>query len=235
MFPRSNVPSNSQRWVNAIESSITDLEKRQPLLNGELERARQDGDSVINDVSANVNAYYAATMAQYPAFQRSFLMSDVLGGNSATIAMTAPASAADTDAETWFTMFSFSTIIPFPVTAIGVRLNSAQFVLQGPSAYRVRFRWRIGGTPEGINNNRWMNRRQFKLDAFDMSPSGVQTNITNRYVHWSGTSTTNIQMNLQASIFNIASPNNAVTSQSVTILPVDTNGNPSHLDVMMTV
>lgn len=236
MFPPSNFSPPSQPWSKAIEKALMDAEKRQSQLEPALAAAQRDSNSVLTEVSTNVNNYYNSTLAQYPAFQRTIRMWDVLGDGTKTVSMTAPSSTTQTGAETWFSICSYNLALPSAKTTVGVRLNSAQFGLVGPAAYYLRFRWVVGGTTEGLDNTRWMSRNTFNLGVYTMnSPSVVLTNVTNRYVHWTGASTSTLSVELQATIENIASRTSAVAAQSVTFNAYDTGGNPTYMDLMVTV
>lgn len=237
MFPHNNLEPQSQRWVRTVQDTIQRLEREQPNLGSQLDMLQREGSKSLADVSSNVNAYYTDTMQQYPAFQRTVPMREVLGGVSSTVAISAPSVASDTDAENWVTLLTHNLSIPFSVTSLGVRLNSAEFLLAGSPGYALRFRWVIGNTPEGMNITRWMNRLQFKLSSYAMfSTTPTQTRITNRYVHWTGGSAiSTIQMRLQATIEQISNLNASVSSQSITLYAQDDNGSDTYLDVMVTV
>jgi hypothetical protein len=236
MFPSDNLEPQSKRWVRSIENTIETLEGAQPGLDSQLSRLQNEGTSVIDDVSSNVNAYYTATMAQYPAYQRTILMTDIFNALSKTVNVSAPAAADSTVAETWVSMFTHDITMPAAKTTVGIRLNGAQFGLRGPSAYYLRFRWRVNASIEGIGTSRWLSRHQFNLSTYNMDPTTpVLTNVTNRYVHWTGASTTTLTLELQASIQSIASIGSAVASQAITMEALDNNGKETYLDVMVTV
>jgi hypothetical protein len=236
MFPRDNLDAQSQRWVRSVEATIETLESHQTRLDHDLSRLHKENASVMDDVTANINAYYNSTLAQYPAFQRTVPMADIFGDISKTVSISAPAAADSTVAENWVSVFSYDIGLPFAATNMGVRLNGAQFQLSGPTAYSLRFRWRVNTQVEGINTNRWMSRHQFNLITYVMDPTNpILTNIANRYVYRTGSSVTDITVELQVSIQNIASRSNAVASQDVTFIALNDNDNDTHLDVMITV
>lgn len=236
MFPPSNLEPGSQAWARAIEEALLDVEKRQPQLDQALSLVQRESNSVLAEVSSNVNNYYNTTLAQYPAFQRTIPMLDVLGGASKVVSMTAPASTTQTGAENWVSIFTYNVPIPSAKSLIGIRLNSAQFGLTGPSTHYLRFRWRVNSTVEGLDNTRFMSRNTFNLGVYTMStPTPTVTNVTNRYVHWSGTATSTLSIELQATIESIASRTAAVTAQNVTFSAYDNNGAATYLDLMVTV
>lgn len=236
MFPPANLDPQSTRWKTKVEQSIEAAEKAQPNLDKELHALQRENNSVLSQVTSRVNSYYTNTYASYPAYQRTVAMETVFGAPTRTFNISAPVSADNTVAETWVTALSYSLPLAFPVTEAGIRLNSAQFGLQGPNAYVLRFRWRIGGTAiEGINTTPWMSRHQFNLTEYGMNTPPVVTNVSNRYALWSGASTSLLTVELQASIQNPSNRTAAVASQSITLSSVNNENNPTYLDVMVTV
>lgn len=234
MFPPANFDPQSSKWVRAIEETIEKNEQVHPRLDAELTALQRENNGVLNQVSSRVNAYYTATMAQYPVFQRTIPMSDVLGGESATISVSAPAAASTATAETWVTALSYTLPLPITTGVMGIRLNGAQFGLLGPSAYRLRFRWRVGTTTEGINTTPWMSRHQFNLSEYSLNPTTpVLTNVANRYTHWTGTATSVATVSLQMSILNISNRSLAVAAQDITLRALNNNNQPTYLDVMV--
>lgn len=235
MFPPANMDPNSTAWVNAVQSSIEAAERLQPGLETDLEFLQRENNGVLKQVSSRVNSYYKQTLLQYPVFQRTIAMDEVFEGLSKTVSVSAPAAADSTVAETWVSMMARTITLPFAVTKVGVRLNSAQFGLQGPSAYTMRFRWRVSGISEGILTNPWMSRHQFNLTEYPMNPTTpVMTNVGNRYVYRTDASFSTIQLELQGSIQNPASRNSSVAAQNVTLHARNTDDNPTFLNVMIT-
>lgn len=236
MFPTEDFGPQSKRWVNTVQDTITKVEKTQPMLDSDLAMLQREGRSVMDDVSSQVNAYYTATMAQYPAFQRSLPMQQVLGNTQKVVSISAPAAADNTVAENWVTIFAYTVNLNGPATTTGARLNSAQFAVYGPSAYYLRYRWALNGTAGGIATTTWMSRHQYNLSTFNMSP-GPPTihNVANQFAYWSGTSRSTATFTLQASIQNIANPSASVAAQNITFESVDNNGKDTYLDVMVTV
>lgn len=236
MFPSDNFEPTSKRWVETVQNVIQSTETQRPRQESELERLQREARSVMDDVSSQVNSYYTNTLAQYPAYQRTVPMRTALGGLSKTISVSAAALPGMTLPETWISVFSTPITLNIADTVAGVRLNSAQFGLQGPTGYYLKFRWLVNGSVEGINNNQWMSRHSFNLSVYQMDPTTpVLTNVTNRYAHWSGASTSTLNLELQVSIENIASRGSAVAATNVTLLAQDNNGNDTYLDVMVTV
>lgn len=237
MFPPNNLEPGSQNWVREVERVLTDVESKQPGQDTSLNMLQRAGTSVIDDVSSNINAYYTATMAQYPMFHFAIPMQKVLGGDTKVVAISAPAAADNTVAENWVEIFSTTVSLPVAKTVLGVRLNAAQMRLQGSATYDLKFRWVAGTTmTEGINTTRWMSRHEFNLEPFNLDPTTpVPVNVTNRYAHWTGASTSSIAVRLQACIENPASRASAVASQNITFHGVDSNGLDTYLDLMVTI
>lgn len=237
MFPPANLEPESTRWKNQVEKSIEEQEQVQPRLDAELDALQRENNSVLDQVSSRVNNYYTNTLAQYPVFQRSVLMSDVFGGPSTTFNISAPAAANNTVAETWVTAFTYNLALPAAVAVLGVRLNGAEFRLQGPSGFKLRFRWRVGTITEGIDTTPWMSRHQFNLTEYFMGVTEAAaqlTNVNNRYVHWTGAAASTVAVNLQASIQNSSNRSLAVASQAVTMYAARVDGQPTYLDLMVT-
>jgi hypothetical protein len=235
MFPPSNLAPDATRWVNTVQDTITELERRQPGLDGDLEQAQRSSNSVLTEVSSRVNAYYTNTLVQYPVTEKFLPMSECLGGINKTVAISAPAAANSTVAENWVSIFTKSITLPVAKTTAGFRLNNAQFMLVGPSTYELRFRWRVNSSTEGILNTKWMSRHEFNLSAFSMNTTGVLALVTNRYVHWSGASTDTFTIELQATIANSSNLSSSVASQNITFRAVNNEGLDTYLDVMVTV
>ncbi len=237
MFPPANLDPQSTRWKDLIESSLEEAEKVQPRLDAELDALQRENNSVLNQVTSRVNAYYTSTIGQYPVFEHSVLMSTVFGGPSTTFSVSAPAAADDTVAETWVTAFTYNLPLPAASTVLGVRLNGAQFRIDGPSAYRLRFRWHIDSTNEGITTARWMSRHNFNLSEYPMAatePSSILTNVSNRYAHYSGASVSTMPVSLQVSIQDATTRAAAVASQNITLYSYRVDGQPTYLDMMVT-
>ena len=233
MFPPSNVNPQSTKWVNAVEDAIETAESAQPVLDRELDALQRENNSVLRQVTSRVNSYYTNTYALYPMYQRTVPLSDIFGDSSRTINVSAPTAPNIESAETWVTVFSYDLPLAFPATDVGVRLNSAQFNIQGPSAYVLRFRWLVGGSPEGINTNIWMNRLSNNLDEFFMSNPPLLSNVSNRYAMRSGAAVSILNVSLQVSILNPSNRNASVASQSVTFHALNDEDNPTYLDMMV--
>lgn len=238
MFYPANLAPENSRWYKAVQDSLTSIETEQPRLDSELALLQKDNQSVINDVTSRVNDYYTNTLAQYPVFEYSVLLSSIIGA-STTVSVSAPAAANQTVSENWVDFFSHNMPLPTPRSAFGVRLNSAQFKMSGPSGYAIKFRWWIGvsgtGVPEGINITQWMSRHNFFLTPYSLTPGGSLFNIENRYAYRSTSSTSVVQLKLQGCIENESNRSLAVAAQNVTLTPVDNSGNDTYLDVMVTV
>lgn len=236
MFPPANFDPQSQRWVNKVQGTLTSLESIEPRITSELDALQRQNNSVLDDVTSNVNAYYEATLAQYPAFQRTVPMRHVLGAETKVVSISAPFSDDDAPvAETWVDVFSENISLPASVAVAGVRLNSAQFRIQGPSTYYLGFRFLVGTITEGINSTIWMSRHQFNLSTYQMDATNpTLTNISNRYVHWTGTSTNSIAVKLQARIEDSTNTESAVSAQNITFHGTDNNDRNTYLDVMVT-
>lgn len=236
MFPPAKLDPNNTAWVNGVQNAIESAERTQPALERDLNNLQRESNSVLQQVSSRVNAYYTDTLQQYPVFERTLPMSEVLGGFTKVVSISAPAAADSTVAETWVSLFTNTLTLPFAVTAVGVRLNSAQFGLQGPSAYSLRFRWLVGTVPEGINTTAWMSRHQFNLTEYPMNPTTpILTNVGNRYAYRSAASFSTVSLALQASIQNPASRTSSVAAQNVTLHALNNDGNPAFQNVMVTV
>jgi hypothetical protein len=235
MFPLTNLDPKSTAWTNKVQEVIQDTENRQPILEQNLDLLRKDSLDNLTEVSSRLNAYYQNTLVQYPVKLYPIPLRDAFGAASISRSISAPTSANNTVAENWVSVFTHNITLPNAVTTAGFRLNVLQMLAYGSSTYSLRYRWRVNGSVEGINSTRWMSRHEFHLVAQTLQTAGAEHILSNRYVHWSGSSTSTFTLEIQACIQNDSNLNASVASQSITFEPTDLNGRATYLDVMVTV